>query len=225
MPSSPTTPILLFTENMKAVDRLLEIHQESTGTGRGRRKGVEVLNKSAVVLITACLEACIEDIATEAFDFMLSNTGTHSAIPKKVRVLASNPLRTDRGDEARVWQLAGEGWRQVLKHHRDKTVAKLVESVHSPAPEQIDKLFEALLGLRNLSRCWTWSGTSPDSAMSRLRTYLKARGAIAHRVSTEQSVTKRYAENYRLFAWRVAVKTSNRTGSHVLNLVGKAPWV
>ena len=54
-------PLLLMRENMREVNRLLEIHWELTGGQPGRRHGVEVLNKSAIVLITACWESLVED--------------------------------------------------------------------------------------------------------------------------------------------------------------------
>ena len=82
LPDSPA--VLSFRENMKDVNRLMEIHKELTGDDAGRRHGVEVLNKSAVVLITACWEAFVEDVATLGFDFLLSETDSHDNIPKKV---------------------------------------------------------------------------------------------------------------------------------------------
>lgn len=46
MPTS--TAIERLVENMGDVQRLLVIHEELTGEDRGRRTGVEVLNKSGV---------------------------------------------------------------------------------------------------------------------------------------------------------------------------------
>ena len=42
-----------FDRNVMDVERLLEIHADVGGDVQGRRFGLEVLNKSAVVLITA----------------------------------------------------------------------------------------------------------------------------------------------------------------------------
>lgn len=46
-----------FDESKADVDRLLEIHENLGGTAPGRRRRLEVLNKSAIVLITAIWEA------------------------------------------------------------------------------------------------------------------------------------------------------------------------
>ena len=44
---------LTFDESAKDVERLMEIHKNLGGAKKGRRYKLEVLNKSAVVLITA----------------------------------------------------------------------------------------------------------------------------------------------------------------------------
>jgi hypothetical protein len=43
--------------NLTEIDRLLELHALVGGKTKGRRRGLEVLNKSAIVLITAYWEA------------------------------------------------------------------------------------------------------------------------------------------------------------------------
>lgn len=57
----PSNAILAFDESRKDIDRLLEIHQRLGGKGKGRRHQLEVLNKSAIVLISAIWEAYCED--------------------------------------------------------------------------------------------------------------------------------------------------------------------
>ena len=54
-----------FDANVADVDRLLALHSTAGGAGQGRRYGLEVLNKSAIVLVTAYWEAYCEDIAAE----------------------------------------------------------------------------------------------------------------------------------------------------------------
>lgn len=43
-----------FLENLEDVGKLLDIHEEISGKSPGRKYGVEVLNKSGVVMTTAC---------------------------------------------------------------------------------------------------------------------------------------------------------------------------
>ena len=55
-----------FEKNKADVDNLLLFHKETGGDEPGRRdKRLEVLNKSAIVLITAVWEAYCEDLAAE----------------------------------------------------------------------------------------------------------------------------------------------------------------
>lgn len=61
-----------FETNKADIEQLWQIHQDYAGEGRGRKRGVEVLNRSAIIFVTACWESYIEDLAVEAFDFRLS---------------------------------------------------------------------------------------------------------------------------------------------------------
>lgn len=102
-----------FNENMKDVDRLLAIHGDITGDTPGRRYGVEVLNKSAVMLITSCWEAFCEDLSRGAVGFLLSKVEQASEFPSDVRWRIARRLQSDK-DERRLWGLAGDGWKQEI---------------------------------------------------------------------------------------------------------------
>jgi RiboL-PSP-HEPN len=60
---------------------LRDLHSEIGGTSPGRRYGLEVLNKSAVVLITAIWEAFCEDLASEAVEFVVDNAKKAELLP------------------------------------------------------------------------------------------------------------------------------------------------
>ena len=49
----PSQARVAFDENVKDVQALIKLHKEKGGDSPGRRYGLEVLNKSALVLITA----------------------------------------------------------------------------------------------------------------------------------------------------------------------------
>src|SRR5438067_4776739 len=100
--SNPLDP---FTENAGEGLQLLELHTEKTGTKPGRRFGVEILNKSAIVLVTACWEAFLEDCVSEAFAFMLAEVPDHSHLPKGL-LKATAKLLKDDPNEIKVWDLA-----------------------------------------------------------------------------------------------------------------------
>ena len=214
-----TSPLGRFIKSMKDVERLLEIHQELTGDAQGRRYRVEVLNKSALVLITACWEAVIEDIASESFDFMLSKASSYSDIPRKVRVLASGSLRNDK-DESKVWELAEDGWKTVMKNYKENVLLQF----HTPDPVKIDELFRRLLGIKSISSIWYWQKTSVTQTKKRLNDHLNKRHLVVHGTSSDISVTKPQVEQYQEFVHRLAVKTSNHVRKYISSLVGKHPW-
>jgi len=184
---------------------------------------VEVLNKSSVVLITACWEAFAEDVATLGFDFMLEQADVHNKIPPKVLALSAKKLKSAK-DETKIWNLAGAGWKTILNAHRDETINKFVDKLNTPRPEGVDWLFETILGCKNISSTWYWAGMSNDTAKSKLNDYVTDRGSIAHRVQTAEPISKSYVSNYKAFIFRLAVKTNSATNKHLRLLVGKQPW-
>lgn len=57
----PSNSKSTFEINKADIEKLWEIHKEIGGEGRGRRRGVEVLNRSVIIFVTACWESYIED--------------------------------------------------------------------------------------------------------------------------------------------------------------------
>jgi hypothetical protein len=183
-----------LADNLGDVTRLLEIHEQATGAARGRRFGVEVLNKSGVVLAVACWEAYVEDCATDAFEFVLAAASEPAKLPESVRKLVAKAVRTDL-NELSPWKLAGEGWKQQLATYRDATLQKYVSPLNTPRHGNVDALFSDLLGLTEVSSAWTWHRMSVKSARERLSAIITMRGAIAHRVSPEHAVHKKDVED------------------------------
>lgn len=120
----PSKAKIKFVKNTYDLERLFTIHADVSGEGTGRRHGVEVLNKSAVVLITACLEAYIEDLVKESFEFLIKNCDDPSKIPNKVKTSALGPFKHSN-DPTEVWEIAGTGWKKVLKNNKDRCIKKL----------------------------------------------------------------------------------------------------
>ena len=63
-----------FFDNLDKVQELVEIHGKVAGVKKGRKAGVETLNKSCIVLLTACWETFIEELIGSAFDYLLKCT-------------------------------------------------------------------------------------------------------------------------------------------------------
>lgn len=111
----------------------------------------------------------------------------------------------------------------MLKDHRQKLFDQHIGKMNTPRPEQVDALYEALLGIK-LSPNWHWQGISPKQAISRLDALITLRGSIAHRVDAPRPVRKKDVRNFIDFVNRIAVKTSNAIRDLILRKTGKEPW-
>ena len=158
---SNLSQVIILLEIPKTISKMrarLNIHKRSRW---------EVLNKSAIVLLVACWESFIKDLASPAFDIMLNNASDPSVFPNKVLTLASRELR-DGNDERRVWELAGSGWLDVLNQHRKKIINQYVGKFNTPKPEMIDELFMSLLGIKSISKNWTSQNISAETMSLKL---------------------------------------------------------
>jgi hypothetical protein len=210
-------------DNFDEVRRLLAIHEKVSGDSRGYKSKVEVLNKSAIVLMVACWEAYIEDLASSAFDFMLENAKNYKVFPDNVLTIASKELRLDK-DERMVWELAEKGWQKVLKEHKKQIIKKYINNFNTPRSEIIDKLFKELIGLSNLSSNWHWFGKSSDRSRKDLSDLVTLRGSISHRVSATKKVYKKEVWNKLEFINKLALKSHNRVCAHIHSRTKKPPW-
>ena len=212
-----------LSSNRKQVRRLLEIHGIVAGKGVGYKHDVEVLHKSAVVLLVASWEAYVEDLATNAFEALLAAAKDHTVFPPDVLTSASSALKK-AADNREIWKLAGNGWKQVLKDHKLELFGQYIGKLNTPKPKQIDGLFHALIGISNISSRWHWKGMSEQDSADKLEGLIELRGSIAHRVTSSKKVYKYVVEDYVDFVTRLAVISSNRVLAFVTARTGTAPW-
>jgi hypothetical protein len=212
-------------QNLAEVRRLLAIHEQLGGATPGRKHNLEVLNKSGIVLLVACWEAFIEDLASDAFDAMLTHAADHTVFPADVLTHSSRDLKS-APDNREVWKLAGTGWKAVLQQHRAELFKDYVGKFNSPKAKQIDALFASLIGISSLSQGWSWRRMSSEAAVDKLNRLVELRGSIAHRVAAAKSVHKADVTAHLEFLYRLAVRSSNRTLAFVLSRLGTKdkPW-
>jgi RiboL-PSP-HEPN len=184
---------------------------------------VEILNKGAIVLLTACWEAFIEDAASSAFEFVLNETTDPTKLPTGVLKRVAKLLKEDKND-LKIWDLAQTGWRQTLLGYKQQMLHTHVSFFNTPKAGNIDRLFEALLDLPFLSDNWSWQKMSVQGAKDRLSDYVELRGSVAHRVKASRAVHKKDVTDYRSFINRLAVRSANVTRDHVHTLLAKHPW-
>ena len=184
---------------------------------------MEILNRSAVVLLCASWEAYIEDVATESFKFMLRSSDDPKVFPAKVRVLASRHLLEDP-DGRKIWDLAGSGWKKVMEGHSHSVINVVLRDFHAPKSGKIDTLFEHLLGLRKVSNSWRWRNMTVERARNKLDGFVEVRGDIAHRVRADRSIQLSWVRGRAEHLVGLVGTTEAALAKHVRKRVGKRPW-
>jgi hypothetical protein len=220
MPSKARTA---YDNNAKDVQRLLKIHADVGGDAQGRRFGLEVLNKSAVVLITAIWEAYCEDIAAEALEHLVTHVPSGSQLPKNLRKKIAEEIKSEANDLA-MWDLADSGWKAKARTRLASLAEERNRRLNTPKSDQIDDLFATAIGLCDVSDSWHWKRMSVQHAREKLDKYVTLRGAIAHGGTAAASVYKWQVVDYFRHVTRLVGKTGGRINSHVRSATGKSLW-
>lgn len=212
-----------FDKNCEDIDRLLELHASITGTAPGRRRQVEVLNKAAIVLVTAFWEAYCEDVAAEGLAHLVQHSPEAQKLPPELKKQIVKEL-SDDDNQLAVWQLADTGWKQVLRSRLDRLREERNRKLNTPKTAQIDELFVKALGVKKISAKWAWSGMSVSSASDKLDKYVTLRGSIAHRGSASASVHKSHVTDYYEHVKKLVGKTGGSVNTVVRGATGKTLW-
>jgi hypothetical protein len=211
-----------FNDNVKEVTRLGVIQRSIAKSGPDwqQRRDVEVLHKSAIVLLCACWEAYVEDLATAALAEFLDRVDDPTKVPEGVQHRICAALSGDNKAPRKPWQLAGRGWRELLTENCKQAVA----SFHSPKHSPVDDFFAQTIGLKKISDSWKWSAVSAARARVRVDRLLELRGAIAHRVDAGAIVDRKRVKSEIHFVHRLAVCSHNRVHQHLRILTGGNVW-
>ncbi len=214
-----------FDENLKDIEGLLELHEMKGGNQQGRRYGLEVLNKSAIVLITAFWEAYCEDIASEGLEHLIKHANSGDALPTELKKQIAKELKNSN-HELEMWKIADDGWRIYLSDRLESLREERNRRLNTPKSENIDHLFLSTIGIRKISSSWSWSKKMTVArATAKLDKFVELRGAIAHRGQHSQSVKKQQVTDYFGFVKSLAAKTGGAVNSHVRRVTGKRLWV
>jgi hypothetical protein len=213
-----------FDKNAIDIERLMKLHQEKGGALRGRRRGLEVLNKSAIILITSFWEAYCEDIAAESLEYIVKYGVSPESLPKEIKQLVAKELKSNLNELA-VWSLCGDGWREILKSRLKILQEQRNNKLNTPKTENIDDLFAKTLGLSSVSSSWRWANKmTAKKASKKLDKYVTLRCEIAHRGIAAKTVTKAQVEDYSDFIKKAVSKTEDAVKSHVGRITGKPLW-
>jgi len=220
----PSKARIAFSENAQDIKRLLELHQETGGIAPGRRYGLEVLNKSAIVLITAFWEAYCEDIAAEGLIHIVRHASSADELPKEIKQVIAKEIKADPHELA-VWSVSDKGWRKVLQDRLQRLQELRDRKLNTPRAENIDQLFMSALGISSISSSWKWAKKmTVERAKKKLDKYVTLRGGIAHPGKAVKSVTNAHVEDYFNFIEKLAAKTGGAVNKQVKKVTGKPLW-
>ncbi|MFD0773929.1 HEPN domain-containing protein [Streptomonospora algeriensis] len=198
----------LLSEAVPDVRKLLEFHEQATGTGRGRRElPIQVVSRSAVVLTCAYWEAFCENLAAEALRHLADHASEGNALPKELKKSLAKKLEGEQ-DELAVWSLAGDGWKSVLRDRAKLLVSEDDRTLNTPKSEPVEQFFRENVGLASITASWKWSKTSSGDAAKRLNKFVVLRGSIAHRGAPKGGVKKEQATNGLELIQRLAEKSA-----------------
>lgn len=206
-----------FESNRADVDRLLEVHRDLGGKGRGRRYGMAVLNKSAVVLLCAAWEAYCEDLVSEVVEHFVKQAPDANVLPAVLRKRIATELSSDK---MQMWTLAGDGWRHVLSKRLSDLKVERDRKLNTPKTAQIRALFAEHVGYDNIDQKWAWRSVTTEQASDRLNEFVKLRGSIAHRVEAESAVHKPDVVKYTRFIGQLVKNTDQVIVEHARSVTG-----
>lgn len=212
-----------FDKNCQDIDKLLQVHEDLTGKSPGRRREVEVLNKSGIVLLTSFWEAYCEDIAAEGIQHLVSYTSTAASLPDTLKKKIAKYLKDDKHELA-VWKLADDQWRSTLESRLTTLQEERNRRLNTPNSNNIDALFSEALGIDAISPSWYWPGMSAEQARQKLDNLIKLRGEVAHRGKAAAGVRKTDVKSYYAHIKRLVSKTGGRVNSTVLKPTGQKLW-
>lgn len=205
---------------------MLELYQELSATGSPREKEklqLQVLLNSAIVMMVASWEAFVEDLARAAFQELIAHAKHPKNFPKNVLTIISRTVKEDK-NEQKIFSLCEDGWREVFKDHQTLVLQKYLGRFNTPSVDNVNALFEDLIGLQDIKSTWRWEDYDPKDILSALDDLIKDRGDIAHRAVCSKEVNLRKVVFYSATIFHVSAITSNRVADHIEHLTGKRPW-
>jgi hypothetical protein len=219
----PSKAFSAFRENATDVQGLLDLHKDAGGIAQGRRYGLEVLNKSAIVLLTSFWEAYCEDIVAEALAHIVAHAASADKLPVELRKLVAKQLK-DEPHELAVWKLSDAGWRDVLQSRLATLQVERNRRLNTPKTDQIDDLFRKTLGIPKVSDRWRWSNMTAARARAKLDEYVELRGSIAHRGAASAGVRKSHVIGYFKLVKRLVSRTGGSVYRHVRTVTPVRLW-
>ena len=197
------------------VDRLIQAHAVLSPPGHGRR-ALGHITRSAVTTLCAAWEVFLEELLLDVVAIFVNAAGLPSELPDNLkRALIKHINKKDQHD-FKPLDLAGEGWRGILR----EMAQKHVDNFHTPRTRRAVDMFKEVLGVEDVSVFWSRDVAEVDG-------FVDARCEIAHRGAAAPYIRINDIHWYR----QLIVQTARDTDRGVAEWVrdhgphSRLPWV
>lgn len=217
-----------FEQNIDDIEVLLEIHGLLEDMGNDSNKPIpknfDVLFRSATVLLVSNWEAYIEDICSEALEFLIENISDSKNIPKEIKKQISKEIQSKAKNEIEMWELAGDGWKTYLKNRLGKLKEGRDRSFNTPKSIQTSEFIKQTLGIENIQTSWKFDGLESAKVSKKLDHLVSVRGEIAHRGVVKDKLDSKWVTDHLEFIRKLSSKTGGQINASIKKSTGKSLW-
>jgi RiboL-PSP-HEPN len=121
-------------------------------------------------------------------------------------------IKNDNNELAAL-DLAGDGWKTVYIDY----VKSVANRLNTPKSDNIDKMFDEILGVNELSSQWSHGRNTIDE-------FVKLRGEIAHKGGSAIYPKISDLLTYKDMIEKTIKETDNYISDYIKNTTGKKPW-
>jgi len=209
----PSTAYGEYQQNLTDVHRLVRLHRQESGAGRGRR-GLGHLTRGGLLLLCAAWERYVETVTIEAAAFLCRRLPGHASLPPTPRQRVTNHANDGRN----AWtaaQLSTPTWANIYVD----AITKRTDALNTPKHQNLKPLFEQFLAVQDIAACWTGGATANDD-------FVTLRGEAAHRGAQSQYIHFGKLVDLEASVSLRVVETDNFLSDHLRLLVHprRRPW-
>lgn len=216
-----------FDSNLKDIESLVDFYKvaellaKDTKTKMG--DGEDVVLRSAIVLLVTFWEAYVEDIVEEALEHIVEHAPGPDKLPKGLKQEISKELKADKNEIA-LWQLAGNGWKAVVRDRLPAMKESRNRSFNTPKSLQTKEFFEKALGIPDITKAWTINDKPSEGVCKTLDKLIEIRGQIAHRGKLSKTISIKVVEDTKEFISKIVAKTGGHLQTELKLITGKPLW-
>lgn len=223
----PSQALSTFNDSAEDVVALLDAHEGVTEAFAHYKLGpparLDVLFPSATVLMVSHWEAFVEDIASEALEYLVAHVPDATHIPIQIKKRLAKEIKQDPNEIA-LWRLADAGWRHFIKERLTKLKEGRDRFFNTPKAQQTADFIEEVLGIEDVRDAWTFGDFNPTSAAESLNALIEVRGKIAHRGKMPQQINGVWVREKMCFLRKLVGATEGRINRHVSSVTGAPVW-